>query len=399
MRAPKRPNQNSQETNSSVVTSLKIRLHGRSYHAFKFWGCAALGLAVLLGITVGAHRGLSFWVLIVYAIVALSTFFAVAFVTKVLTGEEGLTFYHQLMGVTTVMAGAAWLLRQPILPAADLTVIAVGATLTFGRIGCLMVGCCHGRPCRFGVRYSAEHAAAGFTPLLVGVRLFPTQVVEFVFAVVLTIIGCLMIRNGSLPGAATAWFIATYCPARFCFEFARWPPNFFFKSGLSQYQWISVALLLFAVSLEFIGVLPFRLWHVLALGAVLFTTAALVLERRLRSTARLLSHPQHVREIATVIDLAVRATSGGRDSEKEFDSMTIPVGCTSLGIRVSADKLIWRTRNVYHYAFSSKSRILTRELVSSMFMKIPNLNHHGRTEVVKGSHGVIHLLIHLDEAL
>ena len=106
-----------------------------------------------------------------------------------------------------------------------------------------MVGCCHGRPHRWGVCYREEHAAVGFTPYFVGVRLFPIQAVEslWVFCIVTT--GVTFVLNGRPAGAALAWYVVTYDLGRFCFEFLRGDPDRPYLWGFSQPQWISLLLM------------------------------------------------------------------------------------------------------------------------------------------------------------
>ena len=377
-----------------ISPRVRIRINRRSYPAFKVWGCAAFLLAASLGFGLGLRRGLPLWAMTLDVMLAFMSFYAMAMVTKIIIGQEVLIFYHQLIAVTAVLTCAAWLLGQPVLLAADVAVIAVGATLTFGRIGCLMVGCCHGRPCRFGVRYSSEHAAEGFTAGLVGVRLFPLQIVECFFALVIVAVGCFMIWNDYAPGAAAAWFVASYCSTRFCFEFARWPPSYHFKWGLSQYQWISVVLLLFTATLELGGFLPFQLWHVLLMVLILLATAAVILERRLRSFDKDLNHPEHVRELAAAIDSMRYVTQGQGTVETTPGPAGIPVSMTSLGLQISASRISSVTGDVHHYAVSSRRGRLTEESANSLAKLIVRSKLSScRTEILKGSGGVFHLLI------
>lgn len=377
-----------------ISPRVRISLGRHSYPAFKVWGCAAFILAAALAFSLGLHRGIPLWAMTLGVALAFASFYAMAMLTKIVIGQEALVFYHQLIVLTLVLTFAAWLLNQPVLLAADIAVTAVGATLTFGRIGCLMVGCCHGRPCRFGVRYSAEHAAEGFKARLVGVRLFPIQIVECLFAWVIVAVGCLIIWNDEEPGAAVGWFVASYCSARFCFEFARWPPSYQFKWGLSQYQWISIIMTLFTISLELGGFMPYRLWHVVVMGLMLLAAMAVILERRLRSFDKDLNHPDHVRELAAAIDSVWRETAGKGIVETTTAPARIPVNTTGLGLQISASRINDLTGDVHHYAISSRRERLTEERADALAKLIARLKlSSGQTEVVKGSRGVFHLLI------
>jgi hypothetical protein len=275
----------------------------------------------------------------------------------------------------------------------DVTIISVGSAAVLGRIGCLQVGCCHGRPCRVGIRYGAEHAAAGFTPQLVGARLFPIQIVECLCAAAIVVVGSSMIWQRYPPGAAAGWFVSGYCLTRFCFEFARWPANYQFKSGLSPYQWISVALLVLVSGLEFAGALPFKLWHFGIAVMLLFATFVVVLERRLRSFEQELNHPDHVREFAHALDELSCCPESAVINQNSFGH--IPIATTSLGLQITASRISSATGDVYHYALFSSSKVLTDEIMNSLAKLIAGSQRpSARKEFIKGRSGVFHLLIH-----
>jgi hypothetical protein len=142
---------------------IEVYVLHRSCPAFQVCGYAGLALAVLLTMTLVTYRSLSPVVMAGIVLAAVSTFLGLAMVTKIVTGEERLIYYHHEIAVMVVAAGLLWLLRQPIPPYLDATILGVGLFLARGRVGCLMVGCCHGRSHRWGVCYRAEHAAASFT--------------------------------------------------------------------------------------------------------------------------------------------------------------------------------------------------------------------------------------------
>jgi len=252
------------------------------------------------------------------AVLGLVAIPIIAMVEKIVTGAEQLCFYHHLIGVLAATAILLWIVGQPLLPFLDLLILAAGAIRAVGYLGCLRAGCCHGRPSRWGVVYDDRYG--GVLPaLLINVRLFPVQIVEAFWTASIVMIGCALVVRQYEPGLGLAWFIVTYCSARFFFGYLRWPPNYHFKSGLAQHQWISVALVLLVVALEVSGVLPFRLWHAAILALLLVATAALVIERRTRSVTRELGHPEHLRELTAAMK-----------SVSQRHRIGIPVDCTSL---------------------------------------------------------------------
>src|SRR5215471_17085213 len=175
------------QSNLNRLARTETRVLTRSLPAFQVCGYTGLGLAVLLAIVLTRYLGLSPITMILIVAASVPTFLGLVMATKIITGEERIIYYHHEIAVVLAAALLLLLLRRPILPYLDLTILGVGTFLAFGRVGCFMVGCCHGRPNRWGVSYSAGHAAAGFTHFYVGVRLFPIQLVEslWVAAVVL----------------------------------------------------------------------------------------------------------------------------------------------------------------------------------------------------------------------
>ena len=88
--------------------------------------------------------------------------------------------------------------------ALDVTALGLGVFLTCGRCGCLMVGCCHGKPFRWGVRYGEAHAREGFPAVYVGARLFPVQALEAVIVAAVVSACAVAIVLGAPAGTAVS---------------------------------------------------------------------------------------------------------------------------------------------------------------------------------------------------
>lgn len=92
--------------------------------------------------------------MIALVMAASFTFLALAMAAKIVPGKETLVYYQHEIAVM-ITATFLWrMLRQPVLCYLDVTILGVGLFLAFGRVGCLMVGCCHGRPSPWGVCYA-----------------------------------------------------------------------------------------------------------------------------------------------------------------------------------------------------------------------------------------------------
>ncbi len=120
----------------------------------------------------------------------------------------------------------------------------------FGRIGCFMAGCCYGRPYDgpFAVVFPEE------TFGLAGVKLFPIQIVEAIFLLMISFIVFIIIINGKRCYSLSVYFIL-YAILRFILEYYRYDYVRGFVLGLSTSQWISVFIFVVGVVLSFANVI------------------------------------------------------------------------------------------------------------------------------------------------
>ena len=169
----------------------------------------------------------------------------------------GLTYYGGLVGASIA---AWWLLKRDAFPfwkAADMAGITIPLGLAFGRVGCLMAGCCFGASCDlpWAVSFPGRSPASDEQfkdHLLASARMWslpvhPTQVYEAVAS--LAIAGfCLLWLHPRkrYDGQVFAASIALYAVARFLLEILRRDDRGGF-AGLSTSQWIGVALVAVAV--------------------------------------------------------------------------------------------------------------------------------------------------------
>lgn len=333
----------------------ELRFGTRAISSFTFCGLVGVAAAVALAMALTAHRGLSLGVMSVLVLTSIATFFAVIYVTKLITGEEQIIYYHHEIAVLVVAGLAARLLGAPVRPYLDATILGIGAFLFCGRIGCLLVGCCHGRPSRFGVCYGDEHVARGFTWYYAGIRLFPLQVVEAAWVLGVVIVESLAIRNGAPAGAALAGYVVAYDLARFTLEYFRGDPERPYTFGLSQGQWISFWLTLGVVIAEWRGVLPLRAWHAWTLAILAAAMLLTIVLRRVRGPA--LADAEHVRELAGIV--------AGPLPTHQPDA-PVSVARTSRGICISATRVAERERSTLVLAFSSTRTPLTTRAAAAL---------------------------------
>jgi hypothetical protein len=368
---------------------------GKPRSAFRVCGSLGLLLSAALAWILAGHAGLSSWVIAGIACTAVPTFVALVMATKIVTGEETIVYYHHEIAVLLATGLFLVMIRQPLLPYLDVTIVSLGLFLACGRIGCLLAGCCHGRPHGWGVRYGKEHAAAGFPAYLVGVRLFPVQAAEALWVLFVVAGGVAMLWRGSPPGSALAWYVVAYGLGRFALEFARGDAERPYWRGFSQPQWISLMLTASAASAELRGDLPVHAWHAGAALLLAVGMCVVAAKRRFRHRRRFrLLHPAHIREIA-VGRMALLHGGGVPSGTRLFR--------TSLGVQLSAGEVRRDDSRTRHYSFSFSSEGDEKQAAQILAELMTRLDgagdtHRppgppGRVRLVRGSRGVFHLLI------
>jgi hypothetical protein len=291
---------------------------------------AAIGVAELLA----ASLRLSLVVETAVIGAAIATFLALAWLTKVVTGRESLTYYHHEVAVLAVAGAVCALAGGPVLAHLDVTALGLGAFLACGRLGCLSAGCCHGRPAAHGIRYRAEHVDAGFPRYLEGVPVIPVALIESLAAAAIVAIGALTVLDRHDPGAALTFYVTAYALVRLALEELRGDIVRRYAHGLSEAQWTSLALIVAVTAAQFAGVLPAG-GRVVVPALAAIELSAIVLVRRRRPA---LLDPAPVRELLA----AARALRGRGETA---DVVTL---ATSSGVRLSGGA----TSGVEHYSLS-----------------------------------------------
>lgn len=378
------------------LARVEVQLGTRRISSFHLCGLAGLVLASSLAMTLSAYRDLSLWVMGGITGFNLSIFFGLAMSTKILTGRESLTFYHHQLAILGATAVLLRLLHQPWLSYLDITMIGLLAFLSCGRIGCLMAGCCHGRPHRWGVCYQDAHVVAGFPPYLAGVRLFPVQVFESLWAACLATAGSILILYGRLPGEVFTLSVIAYSSMRFFLEFLRGDPERPYWWDFSEAQWTSL-LLCGAVGLAGLaGLLPLHRWLLVPAAGLPLTVLLITLHRRwTKSRLHLVLHARHLREFAESLGwICSLANDEAGGTWKPPAASAIPTRETSLGIRVSTTCLPGESGLSYHYALSSKDGEMEPGYARVLAQLILLLKHPGGSgRLIQGKQGVIHLVV------
>ena len=151
-------------------------------------------------------------------------------------------------GLIAAVAVGLWLVRRyklPVWTTADLMAPGIALGHVVGRFGCLLAGCCYGRPTEvpWAITFTDPLAAQNVgTPL--GIPLHPTQLYDA--GAELLILGVLLFteRKGKPFAGRTFWlYLLLYGISRFIIEFYRGDPNRgTVVAGLSTSQFVSLLL-------------------------------------------------------------------------------------------------------------------------------------------------------------
>ena len=363
----------------SISTRLTPHLHVGSHSVSTFQVCGYTGfaLAFIQSMLLATHLHRSRPTMIGITAIIVVTFFSLVMVTKVVRGREEIIYYHHEIAVVIAITLFLQLIGKPVLPYLDITIMGIGLFLACGRIGCLMAGCCHGRPWSWGVTYREEHAWAGFPYFLVGVPLFPIQAVEAVFALGLVIGGIHEMLAGCPPGTAFSLYILVYALGRFCFEFVRGDSIRVYGNGFSEAQWISLAAATAEVCAEHAHLITYNRWHTAVPIFLLVLMILVKLQRRWFGNARFeLLHPQHVREIAMFT--STLTGSSDRASPPVLASGALRETRTSRGLRVVFCTVSENEQQMLHYSLSRDTDPLTRSSAKLLGKLLGLLNNAGR---------------------
>ncbi|WP_224242392.1 prolipoprotein diacylglyceryl transferase family protein [Hyalangium gracile] len=212
--------------------------------------CGIVGYYVAVITTLGAGliAGRSLLVLAVLSGVCALSFFIYTWLRRAITGHEELVLLEHVWFALACATGTLLLLGESVVAYLDAVAVGLAFFLTGGRVGCLFVGCCHGKPSALGIRYPESCASDGFPRYLVGIRLFPVQAIEAVGLTIIGLVGLVALPFEPAPGRVLVWFLMGYAVMRFGLEGLRGDkrPHLL---GLSQARWMSLVEVTLAVVL------------------------------------------------------------------------------------------------------------------------------------------------------
>ena len=212
---------------------VRFMSHGVWAGAGAFWGIVLLGM-------LGGDREL-----LAVCVVALAAIAGAGLWAQFIEGSPSLLrpygFYGGLIGATLMMAilsfagSDGWL----VLGAYG---VAASVVQAFGRVRCLVQGCCHGRPVAEtpGIRYTHPRSRVSRLSDLSGRPLHPTQVYSIVWSAwTFALLMRLWVIGAPLSFIAGCFFILNGL-GRFVEEHFRGEPQTPTVAGLRVYQWMAI---------------------------------------------------------------------------------------------------------------------------------------------------------------
>lgn len=305
--------------------------------------------------------------------------------------------YHYQIAILTSTAFVLFLLKKPLLPYLDLLTIGLCLGQVNGRIGCFMVGCCHGRPFMIGASYGDRHASVGYANYLQGVRLFPVQLLESGWLLFMSVISIVWTVRGSSPGEVLSWYVIAYGFGRFFFEFLRADSIRLFLFGFSESQWVALFLMSLVVILELTTSLIFHWWHVAVTIFLFLTTAVLSLLKyygKLELYDLLLPH--HLLEFAETLNWLVDLTSNQIASGQSAVGLTGPVeAVTSCRVCISMRAVNDGNERSVRYSISYQNAVMKARIARSLADLIRKLKYPTDTfDLLESEPGVFTISFH-----
>ena len=161
--------------------------------------------------------------------------------------KSGFVFYGGLIGGAIGLFTALKVQKKDFFKTVDIYAVVLPLGHAFGRIGCFFSGCCYGMPYDGWLSFTYTTALDPATPI--GVPLLPVQLIEA--ALLFALFGVLLFCYLKFPnkrGVCSLIYASGYAVMRFILEFFRYDAERGGFLGLSTSQWISVAIIIAAVT-------------------------------------------------------------------------------------------------------------------------------------------------------
>ncbi len=159
----------------------------------------------------------------------------------------GLVFYGGLIGASLAGIGYLAWKKLPLWKIADILAPSIALGSVFGRIGCLMNGCCYGYQCDlpWAIHFPADHETHG-------AAVHPTQIYDSLLNLILYLSLAWWFRRKTFDGQIFAAYLMGYAVFRSIAEHFRGDyPTDHIHNGLTSAQVLSIAIFSIGAGLWF----------------------------------------------------------------------------------------------------------------------------------------------------
>lgn len=218
-----------------------------------------VALAFLAGLWTASRRGLRSgfapekildlgpW-LIVGALLGARAFFVVSYWREEFAGKPlwemfmirhgGLVYYGGLLGASLACILYAWRKRLPLWKLADVLAPSIALGYVFGRMGCLLNGCCYGRVCTlpWAIHFPIGHETYGLA-------VHPTQIYDAFLNLALYATLAWLFRHKRFDGQVFTTYLLCYAITRSFVEYFRGDYSVtHLHGGLTPAHLVSIAI-------------------------------------------------------------------------------------------------------------------------------------------------------------
>jgi phosphatidylglycerol:prolipoprotein diacylglycerol transferase len=195
--------------------------------------------------------------LIIGAIVGARTLYVISYWQEQFAGHPlvevlkvwrgGLVYYGGLIGASLAAVLFARTKKIPLWKLADVMAPSVALGCVFGRIGCLMNGCCYGRPCNLPWAITFPKTSITAPP---DIPVHPTQIYDSLLNLLLYVFLAWLYRRKKFDGQVFATYLVGYAVLRSLVEFFRGDYSQYYLGGwATPAQLVSIAILIAGVIL------------------------------------------------------------------------------------------------------------------------------------------------------
>jgi phosphatidylglycerol:prolipoprotein diacylglycerol transferase len=160
----------------------------------------------------------------------------------------GLVYYGGLIGAAISGIGYLAWKKLPVWKITDILAPSIALGSVFGRIGCLLNGCCYGRACDlpWAIHFPADHETHG-------AAVHPTEIYDALLNLILYIFLAWLFRRKKFDGQIFATYLIIYAIFRSIAEYFRgdYPPDHVHAGIFTSAQLLSLPMLAVGITLYF----------------------------------------------------------------------------------------------------------------------------------------------------